>query len=172
MRTILGNRFRWNTCTRLTINRLSQRQLERKPRPLFIKRNANGHTPRLIQSSTNIRIHFKIKRKDSGVAFPRPCLDCGALTSKGNRCQPHQTAYQARLDTRRKPNRKHYSNDYKKRAKQVRESAQQCWICKEGYKPNDPFTADHLLPSDPNSPLAAAHRSCNSRRQNKPITSN
>lgn len=103
------------------------------------------------------------------MAFPRPCLDCGVLTSKGNRCQPHQTTYQAKLDERRKPNRKHYSYDYQKRAKQVRESATICWICKEGYKPNDPWTADHYYPGIPDSPLLPAHRSCNSRRGNKPL---
>ena len=102
------------------------------------------------------------------MVFPRPCLDCGALTSTGNRCQQHQTAYTAKADAKRKPNRKHYTNDYAKRAKQVRDNATTCWICKEGYKPNDPFTADHYYPGVPDSPLLSAHRSCNSRRGNNP----
>ena len=100
--------------------------------------------------------------------FKRPCLDCGVLTDKGNRCPTHQGIYQAKLDERRKPNRKHYSGDYYKRSKQVRESATVCWICKQGYKQDDPFTADHYLPGIPESPLLPAHRSCNSRRGNKP----
>ena len=102
------------------------------------------------------------------MVFPRPCLDCGALTSTGNRCQQHQSAYTAKVDERRKPNRKHYSNDYAKRAKQVRDNATICWICKDGYRPNDPWTADHYFAGVENSPLLPAHRSCNSRRGNNP----
>jgi hypothetical protein len=102
------------------------------------------------------------------MGFKRPCLDCGQLTDKGNRCQPHQTLYQAKIDQRRKPNRQHYNAEYKRRAKQVRDTAQICWLCNQGYKPNDPWTADHYTPGDPNSVLLPAHKSCNSRRGNNP----
>jgi hypothetical protein len=79
----------------------------------------------------------------------------------------HQTTHTARADAKRKPNRKHYANDYAKRAKQVRDTAQICWLCNQGYKPNDPWTADHIYPAEPDSLLLAAHRSCNSSRGNK-----
>ena len=102
------------------------------------------------------------------MGFKRPCLNCGVLVAQGNRCATHQTQYQATIDQRRKPNRQHYNSDYKRRAKQVRESAQTCWICKEGYKPNDPWTADHYHAGQVDSPLLPAHRSCNSRRGNNP----
>ena len=64
-----------------------------------------------------------------------------------------------------------YSGDYRRRAKIVRDTALLCHICKEGLRLDDPFQADHLIPADPNSPLAPAHRSCNIRRGNKPLTS-
>lgn len=99
----------------------------------------------------------------------RPCLNCRTLTSNATRCTNCQTLWNQQHP---KPERLHYKGDYRKRAKQIRDTAIACWICGEGKKPNDPFTADHLIPADINSPLAAAHRSCNSRRQNKPITSN
>ena len=102
--------------------------------------------------------------------FKRPCLDCGVLTDTGNRCSIHQSQYQARLDERKKPNRKHYSGDYRKRAKIVRETAIQCWLCGEGARDGDPFTADHYFPGVADSPLLPAHRSCNSRRGNQPAT--
>jgi len=99
--------------------------------------------------------------------FKRPCLDCGKLTELGNRCQYHARIVQAKRDEQREPKRIHYKGDYQKRAKQVRDNATSCWICKEGYRPNDPWTADHLIPGDRYSPLASAHRSCNSRRGNR-----
>jgi hypothetical protein len=100
--------------------------------------------------------------------FKRPCLDCGVLVDRGNRCEPHQSAYLAKIDERRKPNRKHYSGSYQRRAKQVRDNAVICWICNKGFTTDDPPTADHYYPSDPTSPLLPAHRSCNSRRGNQP----
>jgi len=102
--------------------------------------------------------------------FKRPCLDCGVLVDKGNRCPTHASQYQAKLDARRKGKRKHYSGDYKKRAKQVRDTAEICWLCGEGDRPNDMWTADHYFPGIPDSPLLPAHKSCNSKRGNKPPT--
>jgi hypothetical protein len=106
------------------------------------------------------------------MGFNRPCLDCGALTNKGNRCQPHQSAYLTKWNNKYKKDRPHYSGDYAKRAKIVRQNAEVCWICKEAYKPNDPWTADHVFPGVIDSPLLPAHRSCNSRRGNNPHPSN
>jgi 5-methylcytosine-specific restriction protein A len=102
------------------------------------------------------------------MGFKRPCLECGQLTTNKNRCDLHKAQHEANQTQRREANRKHYDNDYKKQAKIVRQTATVCWLCKKGYKPNDPWTADHYYPGQKNSPLLPAHRSCNSSRQNKP----
>jgi len=99
--------------------------------------------------------------------FNRPCLDCGVLTNKSNRCETHQREYQARLDSRKVGKREHYKGNYSKRAKVVRDNAMLCWLCNEGARPNDPWTADHIFPGNIESPLLPAHRSCNSRRGNR-----
>lgn len=96
--------------------------------------------------------------------FKKPCLVCGAL-SFDQRCESHQKEYERKKELSK--SREHYKGTYQTRAKQIRQSATYCWICKGGPKIDDPFTADHLIPADPNSPLAPAHRSCNSRRGNK-----
>ena len=101
------------------------------------------------------------------MGFNRPCLDCGQLVAQGNRCATHQAAYIQRIHSNRKEKRNHYKGNYKARSKVVRDNAQTCWICKEGYKSNDPWTADHYFPGIPDSPLLPAHRTCNSRRKNK-----
>ena len=49
----------------------------------------------------------------------------------------------------------------------MRESLGPCWLCgSSALAAGDIWTADHVLPADPVSPLAKAHRSCNSRRGN------
>lgn len=100
--------------------------------------------------------------------FNVPCLDCGQLSRNGSRCERCQGVVDARTNER-KQQRQHYKGDYSKRAKAVRESATICWICNEPARLGDPWTADHVYPGIPDSPLLAAHRSCNSRRGNKPI---
>lgn len=103
--------------------------------------------------------------------FKRPCLRCQELhTDKGDYCascragiertkeaNPERRAYKNRL----------YNSEYQKLAKLVRKHAVICHICKLGYLPRDPWTADHVIPGDRNSPLAPAHRSCNSSRGNR-----
>ena len=95
------------------------------------------------------------------MTISRPCLNCRNLTTNPRRCADCQTTYN-RLHP--KPKRPHYSGNYQARAKAVRESAQYCWICLEGARVGDPWTADHVIPGDSDSPLLPAHRSCNSRR--------
>jgi 5-methylcytosine-specific restriction protein A len=105
--------------------------------------------------------------------FPKPCLVCGVLTQGLSRCQQHQAEWQVLEGIRlkemkaRRPNL--YDTQYRKKAKAIRETALFCHLCGEPARALDPFTADHLVAGDPNSPLAAAHRSCNSRRGNKPL---
>lgn len=94
----------------------------------------------------------------------RPCLNCGSLTYEASRCDRCQRLWERAHPKRDRP---HYKGDYKKRAKQVRDNATHCWLCGGGARPNDPWTADHVIAGDPASPLLAAHRSCNSSRGNR-----
>ena len=99
------------------------------------------------------------------VGVRKPCLDCGALTVNSSRCDTCRLVFNRLLDSRRdKSKRKHYSGDYKARAKAVREAAVTCWICGEEARPHDPWQADHVVAGDPESLLLPAHRSCNIRR--------
>ena len=101
--------------------------------------------------------------------FKKPCLDCGQL-SFNTRCDLHQKNVERLKDLRRAHKKQTlYNSDYRKAAKFVRDTAIICHICKDGDRANDPWQADHLIPSDPNSPLAAAHRSCNAKRGDKPL---
>lgn len=108
--------------------------------------------------------------------FPRPCLECGILTTLGSRCEQHQAERNRVIEATRpkrrykaKPKREHYGGEYRKRAKKVRDNAVYCHLCGDGPRHDDPWTADHIIPGDPASPLLAAHRSCNSRRGNRPL---
>ena len=104
--------------------------------------------------------------------FRKPCLDCGELTDGGNRCEVHQRRVDELAEMRRaliKKTLNTYGGDYKRRAKQVRDTAVVCHLCGEGARMGDPWQADHLVAGDSNSPLAAAHGSCNRRRGNKPL---
>jgi len=95
----------------------------------------------------------------------RPCFDCGTLTP-ATRCPPCATRIATQRANKRPP-RPHYSGDYRRRAAQVRANATHCWICGRGAIDGDPWQADHLQPGNPDSPLLAAHRSCNAARGNR-----
>ena len=93
----------------------------------------------------------------------RVCLGCGVLTSYGSRCEACKARQDREIESRRGV-RPHYQGDYKTRAKAVRSNAVACHICGEGWKPSDPWQADHVIEGDPSSPLLPAHRSCNIRK--------
>ena len=102
--------------------------------------------------------------------FRQPCLDCGRVTRNGSRCPEHQQSRDRYTDMAKAARKKatgQYSGDYRKRAKAVREAATVCWLCGGGAVPGDPWQADHVIPGNPDSPLAPAHRSCNAARGNK-----
>ena len=102
--------------------------------------------------------------------FKKPCLDCGAL-SYNSRCDIHTRRIAQLKDVRRAEHKKTlYNKDYKNAARTVRETAIVCHLCGDGARANDPWQADHLNAGDPQSPLAAAHRSCNASRGNKPLS--
>jgi hypothetical protein len=93
------------------------------------------------------------------------CLGCYRLTGNGSRCQSCKTKRESMRNTRRD----HYQGDYQRRSAAVRKAANAdpstlCWLCHTPARLDDPWTADHVLPGDPHSPLMPAHRSCNSRR--------
>lgn len=95
----------------------------------------------------------------------RPCIGCGSLTGAGSYCEPCARERERQRSLTR--GSRHYTGDYRRRAKEVRENATECWLCHDGPRPDDPWTADHVVPGDPASPLMPAHRSCNSRRGNR-----
>lgn len=76
--------------------------------------------------------------------------------------------FRERMRVRERP---HYGGNYRKRAKEVRDAAEVCWVCNEPARPNDPFQADHVVPrdTDPETLLLPVHRSCNIYRSAKLI---
>ena len=98
--------------------------------------------------------------------FNVPCLDCGQLTRGRNRCDHHYRLYLVKYEATR--NRQHYKGDYQRRAKQVRDYASVCWLCLQPFTDRSQIEADHYYPSDPQSPLLPAHKTCNNKRGNTP----
>jgi len=97
--------------------------------------------------------------------FRKPCLECGVLMRNPSRCDDCAALYARTADHQRdKGKRSLYKGNYRVRAKQIRDTAEQCWLCGQGAIPGDPWQADHVTPDDPDSLLAPAHRSCNIRR--------
>jgi 5-methylcytosine-specific restriction endonuclease McrA len=85
------------------------------------------------------------------------CLACGQPTSNGTRCasctQPSPYA----------------SAEYQINRRTVLAQEHECWLCGKPATPDDPLTADHVIPIDEGGTnartnLRAAHSSCNSRR--------
>ena len=109
--------------------------------------------------------------------LPRPCLSCNQLhKDKGEFCSSCRTE----RDRKREANPERiarkkmlYGNDYRKRREVlVKETIINnlcCHICKLPFESKADITADHLMAGNPQSPLAPAHKRCNSSRGNKPI---
>ena len=110
------------------------------------------------------------------INIPRPCLDCGTLTDGGIRCRTHQANIdnhkQAIRNIRNKEKKKtlYGGAQYRKLAKIIRDTAVICHLCLgPGRGAADPWQADHVDATNPESPLASAHRSCNTKRGNMTI---
>lgn len=106
--------------------------------------------------------------------FPKPCLDCGVLTTGGNRCDEHETIVKQLHNIKRAAVKKatgQYSGSYRARAKVVRDTALVCHICGDGARVDDSWVADHAIPASPGDSalLLPAHKSCNAKRGNKPL---
>jgi len=99
--------------------------------------------------------------------FNKPCLKCGQLTraSYCDGCRP------VKVDSPERKAKKQalYGGDYRRRARAVKSSATHCHLCNKPFEYGDRVEADHLIPGDPDSPLAPAHRICNQRRGDKPL---
>ena len=107
--------------------------------------------------------------------FRRQCLDCHELTFE-SRCEKHRAEYERRREARyNTPERRAkkqflYGSSYKKNRARVLATATHCHLCGKPFNENDKVEADHLFPEmGAASPLAAAHRSCNQARGNKPL---
>jgi hypothetical protein len=88
----------------------------------------------------------------------QPCLVCGMPTTNGPRCTDCTTLKVSYDDA-----------EYRLNRAIVVAAPGPCWLCGEGARAGDPFTADHVVTredggSNALSNLAKAHRSCNSRR--------
>lgn len=100
--------------------------------------------------------------------FPRPCLKCQKLhRDKGDYCAECRGAIERarEADPKRRAHKKNlYNYAYRQKAKAIKLTATHCWICREPFQIREEITADHLIPGNPDSPLAAAHKRCNSSR--------
>jgi hypothetical protein len=106
--------------------------------------------------------------------FKKPCLKCGRLTLGESLCETHLAEKkfgENALKSERKKQSGQYSGSYKRRAAEVRRNAVVCHLCGGGFKANDPWVADHVIAGShgDSAILAAAHKSCNESRGNKPI---
>jgi hypothetical protein len=108
--------------------------------------------------------------------FNKPCLVCGTL-SREPRCPEHKykkdPEKQKAKDAdpiRKAKKRALYNNPlYRKQRAEMLATATHCHLCGKAFQYGDKIEADHLIPTNPLSPLAPAHRLCNQRRGNKPI---
>ncbi len=110
------------------------------------------------------------------INIPRPCLDCGRLTDGDTRCRDHQAQLNQKKNTMRDAMRREKKKalyggaQYRKLAKIIRDTAVVCHLCLgPGRGAADPWQADHVDATNPESELASAHRSCNTKRGNMTI---
>ena len=105
--------------------------------------------------------------------FPKPCLACNKLTTGGSYCDTHQATVDEReriRQNKRKQGRTLYDSPaYRKARAYLKATATHCHLCKQPFTNRNDITADHIVPGNRDSALAAAHSICNSRRGNKPL---
>ena len=109
--------------------------------------------------------------------LPRPCLDCGVLTTNASRCDTHQTANQVQKQMRQDadPKRKAkksllYNANYQAIAKTIRATASHCYLCLLPFTTHNRVQVDHLYPSRyDQSPLLPACGRCNRSKGNRDL---
>ena len=104
----------------------------------------------------------------------RFCLDCTQLTDNGSRCKPCQARLMRNVNAKRGTTKQRgLGGTHRRAAEKIVKAAKYCAICGNEPTESDPLTADHVIPrsrgGSEDSPLIAVHRSCNSRRGNKPL---
>ena len=107
--------------------------------------------------------------------FNKPCIICGTL-SRGTRCETHEKELTQRKEAARNSDPTYkakkaalYGYAHQKARRELLATATVCYICGKPFELTDKIDADHLIPGDPYSPLAATHASCNRSKGNKPI---
>lgn len=85
----------------------------------------------------------------------RPCLDCGTPT-RGSRCDTCRTTHDRTA-------RAHYRDDYEERAGQLRVAYPHgpCYLCGKPITQPKDWSAHHVDPGNPDSPLRPTHLRCN-----------
>ena len=102
--------------------------------------------------------------------FHQPCLKCGNLVRGASYCTGCKPP---KVDTPQRTAKKNflYGGQYRKKAKQVKQTATHCHLCGKAFILGDTIEADHVYPElGHESPLAPAHRKCNQARGNTPLT--
>jgi len=108
------------------------------------------------------------------MAFNKPCMKCGKLSRQATCQECHLTSERARDKIRdHDPQRKLkkatlYNSQYKKHRNILIAGGGICYLC-GGVVPPGTGQADHLIASNPQSPLAITHAFCNQSRGNKTI---
>jgi hypothetical protein len=77
------------------------------------------------------------------MGLARPCLDCAGLTRSGSRCSSCQSKRDARRGT---TTERGYGADHQRRAKAAIRSEPWCSYCGHRGSPENPLTADHVIP--------------------------
>ena len=126
-------------------------------------------------------LHALARPKPNGsstLRFKRPCLQCNKLhQDKGDYCvscraekERQRESDPKRIAHKRNLYNKNYQVARKLLVEQTILNNFPCHICKLPFLSRADITADHLEAGNPNSALAPAHRACNSRRGNAPLT--
>ena len=107
------------------------------------------------------------------MAFNKPCIRCGKLSRQAT-CQECHLQSERERDKLRDsdPQRKLkkatlYGTQYRKQRELLKIRGGICYLCGQVVPPGT-GQADHLIASDPHSPLAITHAFCNQSRGNKP----
>lgn len=103
--------------------------------------------------------------------FRKPCLTCGKLGEPGVAyCVEHEAERRRKINWTKNQRTLYKSPEYRRARQHIKDTATHCHLCGQAFTNRNEITADHILAGDPTSPLAPAHRTCNSSRGNKPIT--
>jgi 5-methylcytosine-specific restriction endonuclease McrA len=131
-----------------------------------------GRRPAHRQPLRSIPIPALEQACETGIMPAKFCLDCGELFTptpdESSRCGDCGAERTMRINARPKRNttQRGLGAAHRARAQAVLATAQVCAICGRPPTKQDPLTADHTIPRSQgggDSPLRAAHRSCNSR---------